>query len=236
MPPLKIHSLEHVPFEDAANIATWAAERGHAVSRTRLFDGEPLPPLEALDWLVVMGGPMNVDEHGAYPWLVQEKEFLAAAIKGGKQVIGVCLGAQLAAEVLGGQVTANGHKEIGWLPVSLAENGRRAAAFDGFPTSFLAFHWHGDTFSIPPGACKLAESEACANQAFSCGDRVLGLQFHLDYSTESIEKMLHHCGHELAGGPFVQSAEAIRASSQPAETTRRLLDRLLDNLERQWSS
>jgi GMP synthase-like glutamine amidotransferase len=205
------------------------AKSGRSGSRL-LGVGEPLPPLEALGWLVVVGGPMNVDEHDAYPWLVREQEFLAAAIKGGKQVIGVCLGAQLAAEVLGGQVTANRHKEIGWFPVSLAGKGRRAAAFEGFPASFLAFHWHGDTFSIPPGACKLAESEARANQAFSWGDRILGLQFHLDYSAESIEKMLHHCGHELTGGPFVQSVEAIRASSHLAETARRLLDRLLDNL------
>lgn len=227
---MRIHFLEHVPFEDAANVGAWARERGHSVSRTLFSEGEPLPSLDAFDWLAVMGGPMNIYEHERYPWLAEEKKFLKAAIDGGKPVVGICLGAQLAADVLGGRVTRNPHTEIGWFPIALTDAGRQAVLFEGCPAEFLAFHWHGDTFSIPPGAVHLARSEACRNQAFSYQDRVFGLQFHLDYCTESIDKMLRHCGDELVPGPFVQSAEAIRASYDQVDVTSELLWGMLDRL------
>ena len=226
---VRIHYLQHVPFEDAANIGGWALDRGHTVTRTRLYDDESLPSLDSFDWLVVMGGPMNIYEHDAYPWLVAEKRFMEKAIEQGKPVLGICLGAQLAADVLGGRVKRNGHKEIGWFPVSLTEEGKQAKVVEGFPDSFFAFHWHGDTFSTPPGAQKLAGSEASMNQAFQYADNVIGLQFHLDYSVESIEKMVRHCGDELLSGTSVQTAEAIRKSYDRVAETSRLLYRLLDN-------
>ena len=225
---MRIHCLQHVAFEDAANILPWAADRGHAVTATRLDLDEPLPEPSAFDWLVVLGGPMNIYEHEAHPWLVREKHFLRAAIRRGAGVLGVCLGAQLATDVLGGKVTRNPQKEIGWFPVSLTEEGVRAPWFRGFPPSFTAFHWHGDTFSIPPGAVRLAASQACANQAFQYGRRVLGLQFHLDYSPESIGKMIAHCGEELATGPTVQQAAQLRAEPGRVAGIQGLLDRLLD--------
>ena len=232
---MRIHYLQHVPFEDAANIAIWARVRGHAVRCTRLWAGESLPLLETFDWLVVMGGPMNIYEHDAYPWLLDEKKFIEKAIDQGKCVLGVCLGAQLAADVLGGRVTENHHQEIGWFPVSLTREGEQSVAFEGFAPRFLAFHWHGDTFSIPLGARRLAESEACANQAFEYAGRVVGLQFHLDYSIESIEEMLRHCGEELTAGPYIQSADVIRASYHQVTTTTKMLYRLLDNLQERWT-
>jgi GMP synthase-like glutamine amidotransferase len=225
---MRIHYLQHVAFEDAANIRVWAEDRGHAVTSTRLDLDQPLPEQTAFDWLVVMGGPMNIYQHDAFPWLAREKQFLRDAIQRGVGVLGVCLGAQLAADVLGGKVTRNRQKEIGWLPVSLTAEGERSAWFRGFPPSFTAFHWHGDTFSIPPGAVRLAASDACANQAFQYGDRVLGLQFHLDYSQESIEKMIAHCGEELLPGPTVQRAAELRSAPRRVAEIRRLLDRLLD--------
>ena len=232
---MRIHILQHVPFEDEANIGVWAGERGHAITNTLLFDGQPLPPVDAFDWLAVMGGPMNIHEHDAYPWLVDEKAFLKRAVLEGKTIVGVCLGSQLLADVLGGPVRRNDRKEIGWFPVSLTEEGRRAAVFDNWPRRFVAFHWHGDTFAIPPEAQRLAESEACANQAFSYDDRIVGLQFHLEYTQESIDEMLETCGDELTGGDWVQSAEAINAALHHVTTTRALLWRLLDNLETRWN-
>jgi len=226
---VRIHYLQHVPFEDAANIGGWALDRGHTVTRTRLYDDESLPSLDSFDWLVVMGGPMNIYEHDAYPWLVAEKKFMEKAIEQGKPVLGICLGAQLVADVLGGRVTRNRHKEIGWFPVSLTKEGEQAAVVEGFPDRFVAFHWHGDTFSIPPGAQKLAGSEVCTNQAFQYADHVIGLQFHLDYSVESIEKMIRHCGDELLSSTYVQTAETIRKSYDRVAETSRLLYRFLDN-------
>src|SRR5210317_582548 len=102
---MKIHCLAHVPFEDAANIGRWAKLRGHSLTYTYFFKDE---------MLAVMGGPMNVYEHDVYPWLIAEKKFIRQSIDAGKKIIGVCLGAQLLADILGGKVTANSHKEIGW--------------------------------------------------------------------------------------------------------------------------
>ncbi|MDZ7618698.1 MAG: type 1 glutamine amidotransferase [Patescibacteria group bacterium] len=233
---MNIHFLQHVPFEDSANVGAWARDRGHTVTCTRMDEAEPLPPMDAFDWLVVLGGPMNVDEHEAYPWLVAEKQFLAEAIQRKKHVLGICLGAQLAAEVLGGRVTPNPHKEIGWFPVELTDAGLASPGFADFAERFLAFHWHGDTFSIPPGADRLAESPACPNQAFQYAGHVLGLQFHLDYSVASIEKMLHHCRDELVDGPYIQTADALRASFHHAAAIQAHLVRLLDNLQRHWNA
>ena len=98
---MHVHYLQHVAFEDAANIAVWAHERGHRLTNTRLDLDQPLPEPGGLDWLVVMGGPMNVDEHEIYPWLVREKEFIRRAIDRGVPVLGVCLGGQLISRVLG---------------------------------------------------------------------------------------------------------------------------------------
>ena len=206
---MRIHYLQHVPFEDLANIAVWAAEHGHSITGTRLFCDDPLPAIDSFDLLVVLGGPMNVDEHGRYPWLLEEKRLIGQAIEGKKSVLGICLGAQLAATVLGAAVKENAHKEIGWFGVSMTDEAQSSKFFRDLPRDFTAFHWHGDTFDIPAGAVRLAGSEACANQAFEYDSHVLAVQFHLEYSTSSIEKMLHHCGDELVGGPYVQSREEI---------------------------
>jgi len=228
---MRIHYLQHVPFEDAANIEVWARRQGHAIRATRLDRDESFPPLVAFDWLVIMGGPMNIYEHDRFPWLEREKKFIAESINAGKLVLGVCLGAQLVADVLGGQVTRNAQKEIGWFPVWLSSEARQSPIFQTLPQRFLAFHWHGDTFSIPPGARRMAESQACANQAFQYGDRVIGLQFHLDYSLASIEKMIAHCGDELVEAPFIQPSPDSLLNAAHVQAIEDLLYRFLDAME-----
>ena len=227
---MRLHYLQHVPFEDAANIACWAVERGHALSRSLLYADQSLPAHDAYDWLVIMGGPMNIYQHNLHPWLAREKDFIKGAIEHGKAVLGVCLGAQLIADVLGGRVFTNRQREIGWFPVRLTPQAASSPLFRALPGEFTAFHWHGDTFSIPEGATHCASSEACANQAFQFGDRVVGLQFHLDYSTPAIERMIAHCSDELGGGPFVQDAAALLGSASGTDETQRLLYRFLDEL------
>jgi GMP synthase-like glutamine amidotransferase len=230
---MRIHYLQHVPFEDAANIEVWARRKGHTILATRLDRDESFPPLVAFDWLVILGGPMNIYEHDRHPWLAREKQFIAEAIDAGKLVLGVCLGAQLVADVLGGQVTRNPQKEIGWFPVSLSSESRQSPVFQTLPHRFLAFHWHGDTFSIPPGARRMAESEACANQAFQYGDRVIGLQFHLDYSLASIEEMIEHCRDELVDAPFIQPLPDLLLNAAHVQAIEELLYRFLDAMEQQ---
>lgn len=206
-----LHYLQHVPFEDPANIIPWARSKRFTVSGLRLFANETLPPAQNLDWLVVMGGPMSVHDERKHPWLIAEKRYIHKAIESGKVVIGICLGAQLIAEILGAAVTKNAHREIGWFPVTRTADSEKSSVFSRLPKEFPAFHWHGETFSIPSGAVHLATSEACPAQAFSIDDRIFGLQFHLESTAESVENLIQNCGNELDASPHVQDAAAIRA-------------------------
>jgi GMP synthase (glutamine-hydrolysing) len=225
---MKINCLTHVPFEDAANIGQWAESRGHDLNYTHLHRYESLPSPESFDMLAIMGGAMNIYEHTAYPWLAQEKKFIRRAIDAGKKIIGVCLGAQLIADVLGASVTANTHKEIGWHTIKLSSRAEHSIAMSTLPREMTVFHWHGDTFSTPPAAIHLASSTVCTNQAFQYGDNVLGLQFHLEYSQESIEKMLTHCGEELVNDPYINTTEKIRAGYDNIPQNTEWLYTLLD--------
>lgn len=227
---MRIHCIQHVPFEGPANIENWAALRCHAVTRTRLFRDEPLPELSDFEWLIVMGGPMNIYEHERYPWLVREKEFLKRAISSGKIVLGICLGAQLISDVMGGRVSRNRYREIGWFQVRLTAEGRASEIFSSLPDAFTALHWHGDAFSIPPGAVRAAESDACSNQAFVLG-RAIGLQFHLESNQESMKGLLENCGDELIDGEYVQGAAELTERPGGFDEIRGLMDALLDQIE-----
>ncbi len=230
---MRIHSLEHEPFEGLANIEVWAKKRGHSISRTLLFNNEELPDINDFDWLVIMGGSMNIYEEEKHPWLKPEKDFIAEAIAGKKIVLGVCLGSQLIADVLGGKVSRNRYKEIGWFPLTLTKEAKNSSIFSAFPNRFTAVHWHGDTFKIPPGAVRIAESEACANQAFQYG-RVIGLQFHLEYSAKSIDLMFKNCSEDLVDGKYVQKPDEILSQINKVHEMNRLLNLLLDNIEREF--
>lgn len=201
---LRIHYLQHVPFEGPGYIESWAMVRGHTLTATRLYAGQLLPPVEQIDWLVVLGGPMNVYEENRYPWLPREKRFIGEALHNGKTVIGICLGAQLMACVLGARVMGNHCREIGWYPVERTLQAAESPLARFLPDRFAAFHWHGDTFEIPRGAVHLARSRACENQAFSFGDRAVAFQFHLESTRESVEQLVHNCREDLTEGPFIQ--------------------------------
>src|SRR3972149_29340 len=110
---MRIHSLEHEPFEGLANIEVWAKKKGYSITRTLLFNNEELPEMNDFDWLFIMGGSMNVYEEEKFPWLRDEKNLIAEAIASKKTILGVCLGAQLVADVLGGKVSKNRYNEIG---------------------------------------------------------------------------------------------------------------------------
>lgn len=230
---MKLHYLQHVPFEGPANIGDWAKSQGWSLSATHLYRGDKLPAQDDFDWLVVMGGPMNIYEEDQYPWLAAEKKFIEKAIEAGKIVLGVCLGAQLIADVLGGRVVRNPHKEIGWFPVSLRPEGVESPVFTSFPPEFQALHWHGDTFSLPPGAAMLAQSEACPAQAFSYnGGRVLALQFHLESSPESVRLLVQNCSDELVDGQYIQKAEAILENPANFSAIHASMRLLLENMKK----
>ena len=227
---MRIHYFQHVPFEELGCIRQWATVNGHDLSVTRFYKDEAVTQLDEIDWLVVMGGPMNIYEEAEYPWLAREKQFIGEAIRAGKVVVGICLGAQLIADVLGAPVTKNAHKEIGWFPIELTPEARASALFDFLPSQLTAFHWHGDTFALPPGAVRVARSEACGNQAFLYDGRVLGLQFHLEFTPQSLGAILPDCAGELVPGKYIQSAAEMQRPDEEFEKMNAAMCGLLDRL------
>jgi GMP synthase (glutamine-hydrolysing) len=222
---MKLHYLQHVPFEGLGMIKDWANARNAELSRTRLFADEKLPAVDTFDWLVVMGGPMGIHDHGGHPWLVAEKEFIKQAINAGKTVLGICLGAQLIADVLGAKVYAGPQKEIGWFPIQRAAN-----APELLPEELTVFHWHGDTFDLPAGATRLASSAACANQGFIYSGRVVGLQFHMETTPASMEALIENCSGELVDAPCIQTAGQLRGGLSNLENIHTAMRHVLDTL------
>lgn len=229
---MRLHFFQHVWFEDLGVIKDWALDNGFAITRTAFYENESLPDLNDIDWLVIMGGPMNIYEVDKYSWLVEEKEFIKRAIDGGKKVLGICLGAQLIADVLGAKVTKGKHKEIGWFPVRF-DNIKDSQVFKDFPNEVTVFHWHGDTFGIPLNAVHVAESDACSNQAFfyNCG-KVIGLQFHFELKEQGIRRLVEQCSDEISLGDYVQKPEDIIAGISNINTNNALMIRFLSNLKR----
>lgn len=224
---MRILSLQHVPFEGLGSMVDVFDRLGFSVTSCHLYAGDALPALDSFDWLVVMGGPMGVNDEGDYPWLAAEKQLIKEAITTGKRVLGVCLGAQLVAKVLGARVAPNSHREIGWFPIQPTSAAADTPWGEVFASKPLVFHWHGDTFSHPPEAIHLATSEACQHQAFAIGTQVLGLQFHLETTETSAEALLEHCADELDGSQWVQSAEDIRADPTRYVAINQLMERVI---------
>lgn len=211
---MKILVLQHVPFEGPAEIAGWARTRGHELEVRRLFAGEPLPALDALDGLVAMGGPMSANDGARHSWLEDERALLERAIEAERPVLGICLGAQILARAAGARVHPAPAKEIGWLPVELLP-AARDSLLAPLPSPCVPFHWHGETFERPPGAVGLARSERCAEQAFQLGPAALGLQFHLEVTPEGVDSLLRHCADDLEPpGGGVQAAERMRDQAE----------------------
>jgi GMP synthase-like glutamine amidotransferase len=207
---MKAHILQHVPFEDIGCIRPWMENRKADITYTKFFRGEFLPDLKGLDFIVVLGGPMSVNDEDAFPWLRPEKEFIRGAVKQGVPILGVCLGAQLVASALGACVYRNAHKEIGWFEVMGMLSGESVFRF---PERCLAFHWHGETFDLPPGAIHLAKSSACKHQAFQIGRSVIGLQFHLETTPQGVHSLITNCRDELTGGPYIQAEKELIQTS-----------------------
>ena len=222
---MKLHYFQHVDFETPAMIHHWADERDYSESITRFYeDDATLPNISDYDALIIMGGPMGVNDEVQYPWLAAEKEHIKDAIDAGKAVLGICLGAQLIADVLGAKVTPNTHKEIGYFPITLTPH----AITEGLDKTTTVFHWHGDTFGIPDGANHLASSEACENQAFIYHDNVLALQFHMEMNTQSIQTLIKHAANDITDDSYVQSADEMLAQALMHDTYDALTT-LLDN-------
>ncbi len=194
-----------------------------------LFNGDPVPDIRSASALVFMGGPMSVNDE--LPYINQELELIRKAVSLGKPILGVCLGAQLIAKALGSRVYPNAVKEIGWYPIRWTEAAADDPVCGGLKGSDTVFHWHGETFDLPPGAELLASSDACRHQAYRAGRGIYGLQFHLEVTPEMIADWLQqdaNCGdvREITTpvDPQANAARLRELASQVFGQWRRLID------------
>lgn len=226
---MRAHYLQHVEFEGLGIIEDSLRARGIEVSGTRLYAGDALPELDDVDLLIIMGGPMSVNDEAELPWLATEKAFIRRALTEDKRVLGVCLGAQLIASALGQRVYPGVEREIGWFPVR-GNTHHNGAAFR-FPGSVEVLHWHGETFDLPAGAVLLASSAGCRHQAFQLGRSVIGLQFHLEANRPLLDAFVSADAAALVPATYVQSAEQIlQVSDEQLANTAALLEQLMDYL------
>jgi GMP synthase-like glutamine amidotransferase len=225
---MRMAVLQHVEFEGPAAIADWAAKQEFPLQVFRLYRDSALPSLSSFDMLTVMGGPMSANDEATLAWLRSEISLVRDAIAAGKIVLGICLGAQIIAKALGARVYAGSAKEIGWFPVQ--RTGEAHPLFEDLPSSFTPFHWHGETFDLPSGAQLLAKTEITPNQAFAVGRRVLGLQFHMEATADSVRALLNGAAQEIGHGAFEQQPGTILASLSHCTDIRPLLHTVLGRL------
>ena len=227
----RIHYLQHAPFETPAHILHLCRTAGISVTSTLLWQTTAFPDPDDFDLLLIMGGPMNIYEHESFQWLIEEKKYIRTVIDSGKMVLGICLGSQLLADALGGTVVKNRYREIGWYPVQMTHAGMNSPLMSGVPASFTAFHWHGDTYPPPPGTIRLGMTDACDNQGFIYDNRVVGLQFHLEMTAESLEKIITACRDELIIDEYVQPAAEIRKlAAEYLDVSQKIMKRIFMNM------
>jgi GMP synthase-like glutamine amidotransferase len=228
---MRIHYFQHVPFEGLGSIEQWIRARRYHLTATKLYQSDPMPEMEGVDLLVIMRGPMGVHDEDRLPWLAMEKRFIEKATSKGKAVLGICLGGQLIADVLGTRVYPNRSKEIGWFPIELTEAGQRSPLFGFLPARLEVFHWHGDAFDLPAAAVHMARSEACTHQAFVYNERVIGLQFHLEFTPKGVEALIQNCSGELVKGSYIETPSQLMAHPKAFRIINGAMDKLLSRIE-----
>jgi len=225
---MRIHIIQHVSFETPAALANWCTSRGHTLQCSAIYQDGVLPEQDSFDMLILLGGPMHVYESSKYPWLDNEIKAIKDAILAEKKVFGICLGAQLIAVALDAQVTNGPFKEIGWYPVTHLNHTGHPNIFKNIPNPFDAFHWHSDTFQIPKGAYRIAESAACPNQAFQYEKHVLAIQFHLETNEQILESLIEHCPDDLREGPWTQDPHTMQSQTAQLPGIHQSLFSILD--------
>jgi GMP synthase (glutamine-hydrolysing) len=213
MPRLLV--LQHIACEHLGLIEPALKERGMEYRYVRPFAGELLPKdLAGWDGVIALGGPMSANDGERLGFIADELRLLTKVLETGMPALGICLGAQLIAKAAGAEVIPGEEREIGWYPLTLTEDGEKDRLLTGLPDTFPVFQWHGETFDIPRGAVRLAGSERYANQAFRLGEKVYGLQFHLETTAPMIIEWLdlYREEHAKCGG-MVQGRASVMAKT-----------------------
>ncbi|MDH4084493.1 MAG: type 1 glutamine amidotransferase [Nitrospira sp.] len=217
--------LQHVPFEGPGAFASSLSTR--TVSLDRYLVPKDGLPKDAGDLLIVMGGPMSVNDSDK--WIAEETAFIRSALRAGKPVIGVCLGSQFMAKALGATVRSGKALEIGMTPVCLTDDGKRDPVFGPGPEGFDVFEWHGEIFDLPNECVSLASSEIAPLQAFRYGNRAYGLLFHLEMEQDGIDSLCRECAPDL--GKAGLTASHVESMAMPhLPQLHAMADRLIDYL------
>jgi len=184
--------LRHAPAEGLGLLANALRDFGIHHRYLDAHRGDPLPrDVRSVGGLIVLGGPQSVYEVDKYPWLKAELALVEKALTAGRPVLGICLGAQMIAQVLGARVTPGPRREVGWGPVALTEDGKEDPLFFGVPNPLTVFHLHGDTYELPPDGVNLATSPLYEQQAFRWGEVVYGFQFHLEFTEPIVQRLVN---------------------------------------------
>lgn len=224
---MKIHCIRHEPFEGLAAIREWAVSNQLEISYTYTYLEQHFPEETDFDLLIIMGGTASVYDAADLPWVPEEMKFIKRVLDDGKKILGICLGAQLLAAVLGSRIYPGTAKEIGWFSVDF--NREELSELDFLPEEMVVFHWHGDTFDLPPGSVRLASSELTPNQGFVFNRKIWGLQFHPEMTREALQNITKGASADLEkSGLYVQSAQQILNKTRYLEENKRLMFDILD--------
>jgi GMP synthase-like glutamine amidotransferase len=217
--------LKHVPFEGPGAFATTLKNLGVSLDYC-LVPKDGLPP-DPGDLLIVMGGPMSVNDPD--PWIAEETAFIRSALLAGTAVIGICLGSQFMAKALGATVRPGKALEIGMTKIRLTKDGQRDPLFGSCPETFNVFEWHGEVFDLPKDCVALAGSDLAPLQAFRYGARAYGLLFHLEMEEAGIDSLCRECAPDLTKACL--TAQQVKDAALPhLPQLHRIADRLIGHL------
>lgn len=227
---MNIHYIQHVPFENLGYIEFLLKEKVHSITSTKVWENKQFPEIGEIDLLIILGGPIGVNDDNKYYWLKDEKKFINAFVKTKKKIIGICLGAQLLAHALGASIIKNAYIEIGWFPIIIKSSFSSWLGEELPQKELTVFHWHGDKFNIPPGAVNQAFSNGCDHQLFTYGNNIIGIQFHLEATSDLINSMIDNEGDEFIESRFIQGRIEILNKKDSFNDSNELMRKIFEKL------
>ena len=221
-----VHIIQQESFENPGMILEWLDMKGIEYQITHVYKDQ-IKLTDSPELIIIMGGTASVQQTDKYPHLTPLKQYLKEQYKQGTKMLGICLGAQLLAELIGASVYGNNCQEIGWFPVQFSTELLSSTLFNFFPKEQVVMHWHSDTFDIPTGAVHLGGSVATPNQGFVFEDKICALQFHIETTSESLKPLVSRLGHTLQKDTWVQVSDEILAGEKYTKSNYELLDKIL---------